>query len=489
MKKLIASLLTSALVLCLAPSAAASRTPDTFSHDALAQSAAEALNAAGIFGGVGTNPDGSTNFDLGRAPTRAESVALLVRLIGAEAEAQSSSYATPFTDMPDWAAGYIGCAYTRGLVNGVGENAFGDGPVTSNQFMTFVLRALGYVSGEDFAWDAPWALSDSIGLTFGEYNNASAFTRGDAAIVCERALHLNVKGTDISLLAAHGIRYPDEVGPETYTLLKKFAASAGWGLTMTPTGYFRTFRTDTGDGTETFSYEVDYLRNSALVVLRLYARAADPGNGERYEADITVTIPPVPCGKYLVTYSYDDSRTDLNSTAVLDAGKLQTEFSLDCFHRVSGDEIDLSHTYILTRHLYMLASAVEQDTSMIFTGTNCLHSLSELGFGLNCLRREYKVIYFTLAPGQSIQSSESFTISGGAPSLHIVDASWSPSGEVRFGCRPASGGADYTVGSNGGSASDMTVSFSTLPPGPYYLTVTNRNPTSTITGHLIYYLA
>jgi len=36
------------------------------SDEALA--AANALNALGLFGGVGSNPDGSTNYDLNRAP-------------------------------------------------------------------------------------------------------------------------------------------------------------------------------------------------------------------------------------------------------------------------------------------------------------------------------------------------------------------------------------------------------------------------------------
>ena len=57
----------------------------------------------------------------------------------------------------------------------------GTNPIKANQYITFVLRALGYESGKDFQVGTSYLLSDQLGITSGEYANASAFTRGDVA--------------------------------------------------------------------------------------------------------------------------------------------------------------------------------------------------------------------------------------------------------------------------------------------------------------------
>lgn len=47
-----------------------------------AQQAANELCALGLFRGTGTGKDGQPKFELDRVPTRAESVTILVRLLG-----------------------------------------------------------------------------------------------------------------------------------------------------------------------------------------------------------------------------------------------------------------------------------------------------------------------------------------------------------------------------------------------------------------------
>ena len=172
------------------------------SAEALA--AADALNALGLFGGVGTNADGSTNYDLDRAPTRHEAVTMLVRLLGKETEAMSKTWRTPLTDVDDWAQPYVGYAYNNGLTTGISATAFGGNQsVTAAQYLTFVLRALGYVSGEDFQWDKAWELTDRLGITHGQYNaaNNSAFQRADVVLVSNAALSATLKGTNATLLS------------------------------------------------------------------------------------------------------------------------------------------------------------------------------------------------------------------------------------------------------------------------------------------------
>ena len=187
-----------ALVLCLM----LTLTPFASAASDEASEAANALYELGLFQGTAENADGTPVFDLDRAPTRAEAVTMLVRLLGGEDAALAGDWDTPFTDVPEWAEPYVGYAYSKGLTDGTGETAFGsDASVTAAQYITFVLRALGYESGADFEWDKAWELSDEIGLTGGEYGASTAsFLRGDVAVISYNALSCTLKDSDVTLL-------------------------------------------------------------------------------------------------------------------------------------------------------------------------------------------------------------------------------------------------------------------------------------------------
>ena len=186
MKKAISVFLILILLFGLIPAAIAA--------DDEAQTAAETLYAMGLFQGKKDAADGTPIFDLDAAPTRAEAVTMLVRLLGKEAEAKSGSWDIPFTDVLEWARPYVGYAYCIGLTNGTGSARFGSSsPVTASEYITFVLRALGYDSIVDFEWDAAWELSDRLGITDRSYASAKTFTRGDAAIISVRALSAKLK--------------------------------------------------------------------------------------------------------------------------------------------------------------------------------------------------------------------------------------------------------------------------------------------------------
>ena len=198
MKKLLSLALVLTLMFCLCPAAHAA------TDEAVA--AAEKLYELGLFIGSGSNPDGTPNFALDRTPTREEAVTMLVRLLGKEDEAKAQTWSNAFTDVSPWAAPYVGYAYANGLTNGIKKDGtlFGGGAgyrVNAAQFITFVLRALGYSDAEgDFRWDYPWLMSDPLGLTHGQYDYDRPFTRGDAAIVCAAALEHLMKGTNTTLL-------------------------------------------------------------------------------------------------------------------------------------------------------------------------------------------------------------------------------------------------------------------------------------------------
>ena len=189
MKKRIAILLAVCLVFALTPAA--------FAADAEEITAADALYTLGLFQGVGKDAEGKPIYELDRAPNRMEAVTMLVRLLGKEEEANAGTWEIPFTDVKDWAKPCVGYAYANGLTKGYDEKTFGGtDPVTAAQYLTFVLRAMGYSEADgDFRWDAAWELSDKLDITDGEYDASTAsFDRGDVAKISWSALAAYVKG-------------------------------------------------------------------------------------------------------------------------------------------------------------------------------------------------------------------------------------------------------------------------------------------------------
>lgn len=178
--------------------------------------AAERLKSLGLFQGVGTNPDGSTNFDLARAPSRTEALVMLIRLLGKETEAQNGDWTHPFTDVPAWADKYVGYAYTKGLTKGTSATEFGTGTASAQMYLTFVLRALGYsdAEGGEFTWDKPEALAEAVAI-LPPGVHLDGFLRADVVLVSEAALSAKLKGkTDTLLdkLSTEGaVRQPDPV--------------------------------------------------------------------------------------------------------------------------------------------------------------------------------------------------------------------------------------------------------------------------------------
>ena len=189
MKRFISLILVTGILCCMMPTAYAA------SEKAL--TAADTLYALGLFKGTGVDAAGKPVYDLERAPTRHEAVTMLVRILGKEEEALGGSWDIPFLDVDDWAKPYVGYAYANGLTSGTSAVTYsGNAEVTASQYLTFVLRALGYDSNTDFQWDKAWELSDALGLTSGEYNaQTDLFTRGDTAIISAAALKQKLKGT------------------------------------------------------------------------------------------------------------------------------------------------------------------------------------------------------------------------------------------------------------------------------------------------------
>ncbi len=161
----------------------------------LEESYATKLKDLGLFYGVGEN-----DFDLERAPTRIEALVMLIRVLGEENEALSGTWKHPFTDIPAWADKYVGYAYEHKLANGVSLTEFGTSNATSAQYLTFMLRALGYsdTNGLDFTWDKPYDLARYAGILPSTVN-IDDFWRADVATISYSALTAKLKNSSQAL--------------------------------------------------------------------------------------------------------------------------------------------------------------------------------------------------------------------------------------------------------------------------------------------------
>ncbi len=174
-----------ALLLLIAPATPAFAARDTAFETKLA----ETLKALNLFEGVS-----DTEFELGRAPTRVEALVMLLRALGKGAEAKNSAWAHPFTDVPPWADGYVGYAYTNKLTNGVSDSEFGTGDASAAMYLTFMLRALGYsdAGDRDFNWADPFTLARQAGILPDRVDTAD-FWRADVVSVTYAALSAKLK--------------------------------------------------------------------------------------------------------------------------------------------------------------------------------------------------------------------------------------------------------------------------------------------------------
>lgn len=175
------------LLLCSLPAAAA--TPEI-------QAQADVLASLGLFRGT------SLGFELDRAPTRMEALIMLIRLTGQETAAQACAIPQPFTDIPwNGAEPYLAYAWSQGLTQGLSADRFGSlDKATGEQYLTFMLRALGYQDGVDFNYGQAAELAGRLGLSNGVFSGwNNTLLRGDCAAISYRALSCKLKNSDLTL--------------------------------------------------------------------------------------------------------------------------------------------------------------------------------------------------------------------------------------------------------------------------------------------------
>lgn len=106
---------------------------------------ANCLNQLGLLRGT------ENGYELESEFTRAQGAAMLVRLLGEEKAALERVPQGIFTDVPadSWAAAYVEYCYENSITKGTGGNQYSpETPMNGQQYMTLVLRALGYMETE-----------------------------------------------------------------------------------------------------------------------------------------------------------------------------------------------------------------------------------------------------------------------------------------------------------------------------------------------------
>lgn len=189
MKRFLTLLFTTLLV-----TAALLVTASASEYDAAAQE----LSAIGMFRGTGNG------FELDRAPTRSEAAIMLVRLYGAEEKALSAYEAGeishPFTDVSESTSPYVAWLYSNRITNGFSETIFGSAEKCSAQnYVVFLLRALGYQDGSDFQYADALTFAREKGF-YDAVMFPGEFLRDDLAAVTYQALAANMANGRIYLL-------------------------------------------------------------------------------------------------------------------------------------------------------------------------------------------------------------------------------------------------------------------------------------------------
>jgi hypothetical protein len=184
MKKALLVLLVMTVVLGLAAPVAASFTDTSGNADR------QYIDKASALGWLKGYPDGT--FKPSGNVTRAEMAAALVRALGLEVAASSTSgLSTKYSDVPstNWAAGYINIASNKGVIKGYPDGTFKpDANVTNAEAITMIVRALNRESDATGDWPVGHIMvAAQQQIITGSFNTNALATRADVARFLARA--------------------------------------------------------------------------------------------------------------------------------------------------------------------------------------------------------------------------------------------------------------------------------------------------------------
>jgi len=139
---------------------------------------------------------------------RQDMIVLMSRLYKEENSLKTNLIKANFTDIEDsFYETYINWAVAKGLIIGMDKDTFGfNEHVTVQQFMTVLLRVLGY-DEESKLWDTVPDIASNLGIMKDlNLNPNSHLTRGQMAVMTLNTLNLTIKGSTLPLAEALNLK-------------------------------------------------------------------------------------------------------------------------------------------------------------------------------------------------------------------------------------------------------------------------------------------
>ncbi len=258
------------------------------------------------------------SFGLDKPATRMEGIIILIRLMGKEADAQAmTDQPCQFTDVPDWAKGYVNYAYAENISKGVSATRFGVADkMTVYQYNTLMLRVLGYDDSKgDFKWDSSVDKAENLSilprdftLLYTQIN--PVFTKGALMETSFCYLQANLKDQEQTL-----IDQLIEAGAVSNELAEEYGLSVEkWGSLATNPGDGEYFNFDVNGETMTISGQSDDKEKRWLLVLinkkesgaNQIEKVDSRGSDGRY--DLPISVANLREGEYYVDVYGNDER-------------------------------------------------------------------------------------------------------------------------------------------------------------------------------------
>lgn len=181
---------------------------------------------------IGYTEEEGGGFQPNKPVTRAEMMVIMAKLLDLDYNYYSAT--CPFTDVPEWARGYVGAAYANKVAVGRGDGIFDpNSPVTPVEASAFLMRALGYFQySNDYAngFELDTVTQGSkIGIYDGVSSSASEpMTRNQVAKMVLNTLESGMvqpDGNTINLTTPDGSVLTGKVNYVYVTSNKDFATS------------------------------------------------------------------------------------------------------------------------------------------------------------------------------------------------------------------------------------------------------------------------
>lgn len=258
------------------------------------------------------------NYGLDKPANRLEGVIILIRLMGKEADAQAmKDHPCQFTDVPDWAKGYVNYAFVENITKGVSADRFGVADkMTVYQYNTLMLRVLGYDDSKgDFKLDYSVDKAEKLSILPRDF--ALLCTQGNPvftkSVLMETSfcyLQANLKDQEQTL-----VDQLIEAGAVSNELAEEYGLSVDkWESLTTSPGGSEYFTFDLNGGTMTISGQSDDSEKRWLLV-RINNKENGANQIEKVDVrdaggryDLSVSVANLRKGEYYVDVYGNDER-------------------------------------------------------------------------------------------------------------------------------------------------------------------------------------